>query len=98
MADKHHSGYYVKGKQRELEKKQKESFFLSDDRDEDFSKAAMVDTESILDVKEKTQKQQEAINTQMHALDKNSPRRKDYEAYLERNQEYIDQVNQYENS
>lgn len=90
MADKHHSAKYTRKKQRELEKKQKESFGMNLNRDEtEFDRAVICFTDTTEAAIEETIEQNGRLKTTKVSLDKQSPKRNEYDTFIDNNNEYI---------
>ena len=89
MADKHHSGRLVKKKQKELEKKQKESLGLPENCDLENANVAIRFPEKVEETITETIKQNGRIEAQEAALDKHSKENKVYEKMKDNNGVYL---------
>lgn len=92
MADKHHSGRFVKDKQREIYQQQRKSLGMDLERESsDFDKSVITfdDAEQIL---QESIIQNGRIEAQCSALDKNSKVKKEYDAFRLNNEKYINNV------
>ena len=94
MADKHHSGRYVKREQRALLKIQKEQLGMDSSicSSIDSIQNAIIFINNIDWVVDSTIKQNGRIETQLKSLDKNSKVRDEYELMRKSNDEFLKRV------
>lgn len=95
MADKHHSGRYVKREQRELLHQQRKALGMTTEGGADFNQSALILEKDAADAVRKTIEQNSSIKTHMKTLDKGSPVRDEYEQFLSENQSFIELAEDY---
>lgn len=92
MADKYHSGRWIKDKQRMLEEGQRKVLGMSTGSVSHYNQCAIVFEDAKEPVMFQTIEQIGGINTQLRALDKRSKVRNEYEQFLLTNQSFLNQI------